>query len=62
MIMDLAGSLSEYAVSLRYSDLSEHAVHTAKRRLVDTLGRFAGAPATVPMLAERPAPSARLST
>ncbi|HEX9520903.1 MAG TPA: MmgE/PrpD family protein [Streptosporangiaceae bacterium] len=36
--MDLADSLSEYAVSLRYSDLSEHAVHTAKQRLVDTLG------------------------
>jgi 2-methylcitrate dehydratase len=46
--MDLADSLSEYAVSLRYSDLSEHAVHTAEQRLVDTLGCGLGAFDTVP--------------
>ena len=47
--MDLADSLSEYAVSLRYSDLSEHAVHTAKQRLVDTLGCGLGAFDAVPV-------------
>jgi len=36
--MVLASELGEYAVSLRYSDLSEHAVHTAKQRLIDSLG------------------------
>ena len=47
--MDLADSLSEYAVSLRYSDLSEHAAHTAKQRLVDTLGCGLGAFDAVPV-------------
>ena len=47
--MDLADSLSEYAVSLRYSDLSEHAVHTAKQRLVDTLGCGLGVFDAVPV-------------
>ncbi len=28
-------NVSEYAVSLRYRDLSEHAVHIAKQRLID---------------------------
>jgi 2-methylcitrate dehydratase len=48
MIVDLAGELSECAVSLRYSDLSKHAVHTAKQRLVDSLGCGLGAVAAVP--------------
>jgi hypothetical protein len=55
MKMDLAGELSEYAVSLRYSDLSKHAVHTAKQRLIDSLGGGLGNFAAVP------APDARSS-
>lgn len=35
--------LSEYAVGLRYRDLSAEAVHECKRRLIDTLGCLAGA-------------------
>jgi len=35
--------LSEYAVGLRYRDLSPEAVHECKRRLIDTLGCLAGA-------------------
>lgn len=34
--------LSEYAVSLRYRDLTPEAVHECKRRLIDTLGCLAG--------------------
>ena len=47
--MDLASELSEYAMSLRYADLSEHAVHTAKQRLIDSLGCGLGAFAAVPV-------------
>jgi 2-methylcitrate dehydratase PrpD len=48
MTMNLAGELSEYALSLRYSDLGEHAVHTARQRLVESLGCGLGAFAAVP--------------
>jgi 2-methylcitrate dehydratase len=34
--------LAEYAVGLRYKDLSPEAVHQCKRRLIDTLGCLAG--------------------
>jgi len=47
--MDLASELSEYAVSLHYADLSGHAVHTAKQRLIDSLGCGLGAFAAVPV-------------
>ncbi|MFI6436575.1 MmgE/PrpD family protein [Streptomyces sp. NPDC050759] len=41
--MPLADELGSYATSLRYSDLSAHAVHTAKQRLVDSVGCGLGA-------------------
>ncbi|OUD05080.1 MmgE/PrpD family protein [Streptomyces swartbergensis] len=41
--MALADELSSYATSLRYSDLSPHAIHTTKQRLVDSLGCGLGA-------------------
>ncbi|QOV40879.1 MmgE/PrpD family protein [Streptomyces ferrugineus] len=41
--MPLAEELSSYALSLSYGDLSAHAVHTAKQRLVDSLGCGLGA-------------------
>jgi len=34
--------LAEYAVGLRYRDLTPEAVHECKRRLIDTLGCLAG--------------------
>ena len=34
--------LAEYAVGLRYKDLTSEAVHECKRRLIDTLGCLAG--------------------
>jgi hypothetical protein len=52
--MVLASELGEYAVSLRYSDLSEHAVHTAEQRLIDSLGcGWAPSPARPPGTAGR---------
>jgi 2-methylcitrate dehydratase len=48
MTMNLAGELSQYALSLRYSDLSEHALHTVKQRLAESLGCGLGAFAAVP--------------
>ncbi len=41
--MPLADELSSYALSLTYDDLSAHAIHTAKQRLVDSLGCGLGA-------------------
>lgn len=41
--MALADELSSYATSLRYVDLSAHAIHTAKQRLVDSIGCGLGA-------------------
>ena len=34
--------LAEYAVGLRYDDLTPEAIHECKRRLIDTLGCLAG--------------------
>jgi len=42
-IMDsMIEQLAEYAVGLRYKDLTPEAVHECKRRLIDTLGCLAG--------------------
>jgi len=38
----MIGQLAEYAVGLRYKDLTAEAVHECKRRLIDTLGCLAG--------------------
>jgi 2-methylcitrate dehydratase len=61
MTMSLAAELSQYALSLRYSDLSEHAVHTVKQRLVDSLGCGLGAFAAVPARNAREHPAAASS-
>ncbi|MEM0322215.1 MAG: MmgE/PrpD family protein, partial [Thermoprotei archaeon] len=34
----LADKIADYALSLEYKDLSQRAVHEAKRRIIDTLG------------------------
>ncbi len=39
----LAQRISKYAVSLTYADLTDHAIHTAKQRLVDSIGCALGA-------------------
>ncbi len=35
---ELADKLAEYAINLKFSDLSEKTIHETKRRLIDTLG------------------------
>src|SRR3712207_2708830 len=41
--MAMADDLGSWAAALRFTDLSEHAVHTVRQRLVDTLGCGLGA-------------------
>ena len=40
---DLAHKLAEYAYNLKYSDLSEQAIHEAKKRILDSFGCAIGA-------------------
>lgn len=41
--MSIADDLGSWAAALRFEDLSEHAIHTVRQRLVDTLGCGLGA-------------------
>ncbi|MFE2889496.1 MmgE/PrpD family protein [Streptomyces sp. NPDC059272] len=54
MLMALADELSSYAALLSFSDLPDEVAHTAKQRLVDSLGGGLGASASLPARNGRP--------
>ena len=67
--MAIADDLGSWAAALRFEDLGEHAVHTVRQRLVDTLGCGLGAFHAEPSRAARrlaralpPGPSTVLGT
>ncbi|WP_037273290.1 MmgE/PrpD family protein [Kibdelosporangium aridum] len=49
----IADDLGSWAAALRFEDLSEHATHTVRQRLVDTLGCGLGACHAEPSRAAR---------
>ncbi|MFF1607582.1 MmgE/PrpD family protein [Amycolatopsis sp. NPDC058278] len=49
----IAGDLGSWAAALRFEDLGEHAIHTVRQRLVDTLGCGLGAFGAGPARAAR---------